>query len=40
MEKKNKFKSNPYNPNNFLIQSSDVINIMNNLNINKERNKI
>ena len=29
-----KFKANPYNPNNRLIQSSDIINIMKSLNIN------
>ena len=29
-----KFKANPYNPNNRLIQSSDIINIMKYLNIN------
>jgi len=35
MEKVNsKFKANPYNPNNRLIQSSDVINIMKTLGIN------
>lgn len=35
MEKsaKEKFKANPYNSNNILIQSSDVIDIMNNLNM-------
>jgi len=29
-----KFKANPYNKNNFLIQESDIINIMKSLNIN------
>ena len=28
-----RFKSDPYNPNNFLIQHSDVMNIMKNLHI-------
>jgi len=31
---KNKFKANPYNKNNFLITSSDILNIMETLNIN------
>ena len=34
MEKKDKFKSNPYNSNNKLIQSSDVIHIMKSLTMN------
>ena len=34
MEKNHKFKADPYNVSNKLIQSSDIINIMKNLNIN------
>ena len=34
MEKNPKFKADPYNVSNKLIQSSDIINIMKNLNIN------
>ena len=41
MEKeKDKFKSNPYNKNNHLINSSDIINILSSLNINDTNYKV